>query len=148
MMNISASLPLLTSSTGKEFLKEQGNIKPEQLYKIIVFDNRKPDFLAIDLYSDIRSWYKPKKTTEKNGKISYASKLSKISQLKRRIATTFERQTTYKLLVSCYFNEIADKSKFEIKKRANIEITEFVKNKLLNEVRGVYGEQIEELVLS
>jgi hypothetical protein len=58
----------------KPFLKDQGNITPEELYSIIKFDNGRPDHITIALYTDIRSWYKPKKTI-KEGNVIYSSKL-------------------------------------------------------------------------
>jgi len=74
-MNNHKNSQQVTSVYNPHFLlKEQGNIKPDELYNIITFDNGSPDRLAIDLYSDIRSWYKPKKTT-KEGNIVYISKL-------------------------------------------------------------------------
>jgi hypothetical protein len=64
----------LQNQSSKPLLKDQGNITPEILYDIIKFDNGKPDHIAIALYTDIRSWYKPKKTM-KEGNVIYSSKL-------------------------------------------------------------------------
>jgi len=55
-------------------LKDQGNIKIEALNEIIVTKKGKPDLLAIDIYIEVRSWYKPKKT-KVNGNVVYSSKL-------------------------------------------------------------------------
>ena len=55
-------------------LKEQGNIIPESLYKIIIKENGAPDLLAIDIYIEARSWFKLKKT-KVNGNVIYSSKL-------------------------------------------------------------------------
>jgi hypothetical protein len=55
-------------------LKDQGNIKIEALNEIIVNKKGKPDLLAIDIYSEARAWFKPKKT-KVNGNIIYSSKL-------------------------------------------------------------------------
>lgn len=64
----------LSIETQKHILKDQGNIKPEILNKIIVNKKGKPDFLAIDIYVEARSWFKPKKTKHQ-GNIVYSSKL-------------------------------------------------------------------------
>lgn len=64
----------LQDQSSKPLLKDQGNITPKILYNIINFDNGKPDHIAIALYTDIRSWYKPKKTM-KEGNVIYSSKL-------------------------------------------------------------------------
>lgn len=55
-------------------LKEQGNITPESLHKIITKKNGAPDLLAIAIYVEARSWFKPKKT-ESKGNVIYSSKL-------------------------------------------------------------------------
>jgi hypothetical protein len=55
-------------------LKDEGNIKPEILNEIIVNKKGKPDLLAIDIYVEVRSWYKLKKTIV-NGNVVYSSKL-------------------------------------------------------------------------
>lgn len=59
----------------KNLLKEEGNIRIEALYNIILTESGKPDYLAIDIYTEARSWYKPKKTNIQ-GNIVYSSKLS------------------------------------------------------------------------
>lgn len=59
----------------KNLLKEEGNIRIEALYNIILTESDKPDYLAIDIYTEARSWYKPKKTNIQ-GNIVYSSKLS------------------------------------------------------------------------
>ena len=59
----------------KNLLKEEGNIRIEALYNIILTKSGKPDYLAIDIYTEARSWYKPKKTNIQ-GNIVYSSKLS------------------------------------------------------------------------
>lgn len=58
----------------KRPLKDEGNIKPEILNEIIVNKKGKPDLLAIDIYVEVRSWYKLKKTIV-NGNVVYSSKL-------------------------------------------------------------------------
>lgn len=58
----------------KRALKDEGNIKPEILNEIIVNKKGKPDLLAIDIYVEVRSWYKLKKTIV-NGNVVYSSKL-------------------------------------------------------------------------
>ena len=55
-------------------LKDEGNIKPEILNEIIVDKKGRPDLLAIDIYVEVRSWFKPKKTIV-NGNVVYSSKL-------------------------------------------------------------------------
>lgn len=55
-------------------LKDEGNIKPEILNEIIVDKKGRPDLLAIDIYVEVRSWYKLKKTIV-NGNVVYSSKL-------------------------------------------------------------------------
>jgi hypothetical protein len=58
----------------KNLLKEEGNIRIEALYNIILTKKGKPDYLAIDIYTEARSWYKPKKTNIQ-GNVVYSSKL-------------------------------------------------------------------------
>lgn len=58
----------------KNVLKEQGNITPEFLYKIITNKNGKPDHIAISIYVEARSWFKFKKT-KVDGNVIYSSKL-------------------------------------------------------------------------
>ena len=59
----------------KKFLKDQGNIHDETLTQIIVSPmTGKPDRLAIDLYCEARSWFRPK-ATKRNGNVIYSSKL-------------------------------------------------------------------------
>lgn len=58
----------------KPRLKEQGDIKVDALNSIILNKRGLPDYLAIDLYTEIRSWYKPKKTVL-HGNVIYSSKL-------------------------------------------------------------------------
>ena len=55
-------------------LKEQGNIRIEALHNIILTNKGRPDYLAIDIYLEARSWYKSKKTNIQ-GNIVYLSKL-------------------------------------------------------------------------
>lgn len=89
-MYLNQKLPLRDQSN-KPFLKDQGNITPEVLYDIIKFDNGKPDHIAIALYTDIRSWYKPKKTM-KEGNVIYSSKLQgKIYRTSRKALATKHR---------------------------------------------------------
>ena len=65
----------ISKNCGKKVLKEQGNIHINELKQIIVSPvTGKPDLLAIDLYSEGRSWFKPK-ATRKDGNIIYSSKL-------------------------------------------------------------------------
>jgi len=59
----------------KNLLKEEGNIRIEALYNIILTNKGKPDHVAIDIYIEARSWYKTKKTNIQ-GNIVYSSKLS------------------------------------------------------------------------
>lgn len=58
----------------KLVLKDQGNIKPEILNEVIVNKRGKPDLLAIEIYVEVRSWFKPKKTKHQ-GNVIYSSKL-------------------------------------------------------------------------
>jgi hypothetical protein len=58
----------------KNLLKEEGNIRIEALYNIILTKKGRPDYLAIDIYTEARSWYKPKKTNIQ-GNVVYSSKL-------------------------------------------------------------------------
>ena len=58
----------------KNLLKEEGNIRIEALYTIILTKKGSPDYLAIDIYTEARSWYKPKKTNIQ-GNVVYSSKL-------------------------------------------------------------------------
>lgn len=60
----------------KKFLRDQGNIQIEELMQIIISPlTGKPDLLAIDIYSEARSWFRPK-TTKRNGNVIYSSKLT------------------------------------------------------------------------
>lgn len=68
------NFPITTSNGKKKTLKEQGNITPDFLHKIITKKNGKPDLLAISIYVEARSWFKPKKT-KANGNVIYSSKL-------------------------------------------------------------------------
>ena len=63
-----------TSKVKKITLKEQGNITPESLYKIITKKDGKPDHIAIAIYVEVRSWFKLKKT-KVDGNVIYSSKL-------------------------------------------------------------------------
>ena len=60
-------------SIKRRFLKEEGDIK-NSLYEIIVTKSGKPDYLAIAIYTEARSWFKPKKSIK--GKVINVPKLS------------------------------------------------------------------------
>lgn len=64
----------LAFNNTKNLLKEEGNIRIEALYNIILTKKGRPDYLAIDIYTEARSWYKPKKTNIQ-GNVVYSSKL-------------------------------------------------------------------------
>ena len=68
------NLSTFIEKDNKRILKEQGNIKIDALYQIITNKKGQPDHLAIDLYTEARSWFKPKKTAV-NGNVIYLSKL-------------------------------------------------------------------------
>lgn len=74
MKAISNQIKPTIAQKNKLALKDEGNIKPEILNKIIVNKKGKPDLLAIDIYVEARSWFKLKKTIV-NGNVLYSSKL-------------------------------------------------------------------------
>ncbi|SPR07946.1 DnaA N-terminal domain-containing protein [Orientia tsutsugamushi] len=66
------------------------------------------------------------------------------AQLKRKIAGVFEADMAYQILTSCDFGA-AVKNKYYIKLLKNITLSDHIKFKILQEVRAVYGNDIEQL---
>ncbi|KJV72865.1 hypothetical protein OTSTA763_1805 [Orientia tsutsugamushi str. TA763] len=66
------------------------------------------------------------------------------AQLKRKIAGVFEADMAYQILTSCDF-EAAVKNKYYIKLLKNITLSDHIKFKILQEVRAVYSNDIEQL---
>ncbi|WP_371222037.1 hypothetical protein ACA351_08325 [Orientia tsutsugamushi] len=64
------------------------------------------------------------------------------AQLKRKIAGVFEADMAYQILTSCDFGA-AVKNKYYIKLLKNITLSDHIKFKILQEVRAVYGNDIE-----
>ncbi|KJV73731.1 DnaA N-terminal domain-containing protein [Orientia tsutsugamushi] len=66
------------------------------------------------------------------------------AQLKRKIAGVFEADMAYQILTSCDFGA-AVKNKYYIKLIKNITLSDHIKFKILQEVRAVYSNDIEQL---
>ncbi|SPR02363.1 Uncharacterised protein [Orientia tsutsugamushi] len=66
------------------------------------------------------------------------------AQLKRKIAGVFEADMAYQILTSCDFGA-AVKNKYYIKLLKNITLSDHIKFKILQEVRAVHGNDIEQL---
>ncbi|WP_342638515.1 DnaA N-terminal domain-containing protein [Orientia tsutsugamushi] len=66
------------------------------------------------------------------------------AQLKRKIAGVFEADMAYQILTSCDFGA-AVKNKYYIKLLKNITLSDHIKFKILQEVRAVYSNDIEQL---
>ncbi|WP_231840777.1 hypothetical protein [Orientia tsutsugamushi] len=64
--------------------------------------------------------------------------------MKRKIAGVFEADMAYKILTSCDFGA-AVKNKYYIKLLKNILLSDNIKFKILQEVRAVHGNDIEQL---
>jgi len=72
---------------------------------------------------------------------------SQAAQLHRKIAGVFDSKTAYLLLTSYQFLSV-DKTSFNVKQVGNYEINEPTKDKLLNLVQSVYGENITRLEIT
>ena len=69
-----------------------------------------------------------------------------ITQLKKKIVAVFESEISYKILTACKFKEkICKTNIFEIQQLRNLTISECETNRLLKEVRAVFGDKITEL---
>ncbi|SPR02894.1 Uncharacterised protein [Orientia tsutsugamushi str. Gilliam] len=66
------------------------------------------------------------------------------AQLKRKIAGVFEADMAYQILTSCDFGA-AVKNKYYIRLLKNITLSDHIKFKILQEVRAVYSNDIEQL---
>ncbi|WP_252831515.1 hypothetical protein [Orientia tsutsugamushi] len=64
--------------------------------------------------------------------------------MKRKIAGVFEADMAYQILTSCDFGA-AVKNKYYIKLIKNITLSDHIKFKILQEVRAVYSNDIEQL---
>ncbi|SPM46495.1 Uncharacterised protein [Orientia tsutsugamushi] len=76
--------------------------------------------------------------------IETSANLSKESQLKHKIAGSFEAAMAYQILTSCSFGP-AVRTRFFVKLLKNITLTECDKSKILQAVQDVYGYEIQEL---
>ncbi|WP_371253929.1 hypothetical protein [Orientia tsutsugamushi] len=76
--------------------------------------------------------------------IETSTNLSKESQLKHKIAGSFEAAMAYQILTSCSFGP-AVRTRFFVKLLKNITLTECDKSKILQAVQDVYGYEIQEL---
>ncbi|SPM44870.1 Uncharacterised protein [Orientia tsutsugamushi] len=76
--------------------------------------------------------------------IETSTNLSKESQLKHKIAGSFEAAMAYQILTSCSFAP-AVRTRFFVKLLKNIALTECDKSKILQAVQDVYGYEIQEL---
>ncbi|KJV52610.1 hypothetical protein OTSGILL_1403 [Orientia tsutsugamushi str. Gilliam] len=76
--------------------------------------------------------------------IETSANLSKESQLKHKIAGSFEAAMAYQILTSCSFGP-AVRTKFFVKLLKNITLTECDRSKILQAVQDVYGYEIQEL---
>ncbi|SPM45474.1 Uncharacterised protein [Orientia tsutsugamushi] len=76
--------------------------------------------------------------------IETSANLSKESQLKHKIADSFEADMAYQILTSCSFGP-AVRTRFFVKLLKNITLTECDKSKILQAVQDVYGYKIQEL---
>ncbi|KJV70061.1 hypothetical protein [Orientia tsutsugamushi] len=76
--------------------------------------------------------------------IETSANLSKESQLKHKIAGSFEAAMAYQILTSCSFGP-AVRTRFFVKLLKNITLTECDKSKILEAVQDVYGYEIQEL---
>ncbi|SPR13438.1 hypothetical protein [Orientia tsutsugamushi] len=76
--------------------------------------------------------------------IETSANLSKESQLKHKIAASFEADMAYQILTSCSFGP-AVQTRFFVKLLKNITLTECDRSKILQAVQDVYGYEIQEL---
>ncbi|WP_371218316.1 DnaA N-terminal domain-containing protein [Orientia tsutsugamushi] len=76
--------------------------------------------------------------------IETSANLSKESQLKHKIAGSFEAAMAYQILTSCSFGS-AVRTRFFVKLLKNITLTECDRSKILQAVQDVYGYEIQEL---
>ncbi|QES95671.1 DnaA N-terminal domain-containing protein [Orientia tsutsugamushi] len=76
--------------------------------------------------------------------IETSANLSKESQLKHKIADSFEAAMAYQILTSCSFGP-AVRTRFFVKLLKNITLTECDRSKILQAVQDVYGYEIQEL---
>lgn len=67
-----------------------------------------------------------------------------ISQLRRKIAATFDADTAYKVLTGCHFEE-GEGNKFMVTRHKEIELSDDHRQRLLREVQAVYGDRIARL---
>lgn len=78
--------------------------------------------------------------------IEYSSDTSKHTQFKRKIISIFDQDTAYNFLTNCTFNEGEVENKiFVIEIIKSFEISENQKVRLIDQVRSVFGNHIEEL---
>ncbi|SPR09873.1 Uncharacterised protein [Orientia tsutsugamushi] len=76
--------------------------------------------------------------------IETSANLSKESQLKHKIAGSFEAAMAYQILTSCSFGP-AVRTRFFVKLLKNITLTKCDESKILQAVQDVYGYEIQEL---
>ncbi|KJV79737.1 hypothetical protein RHORCCE3_1865 [Rickettsia hoogstraalii str. RCCE3] len=77
-------------------------------------------------------------------KIERSTDTSKQAQLKRKIAGIFDPDTAYELLNSCSFIGVVN-NQYQIKLLKNITFSENTQDKILQQVRMIYGSSIGQL---
>ncbi|WP_371254138.1 DnaA N-terminal domain-containing protein [Orientia tsutsugamushi] len=91
-------------------------------------------------FDNVEKFNKEKYLTQ----IETSTNLSKESQLKHKIAGSFEAAMAYQILTSCSFGP-AVRTRFFVKLLKNITLTECDESKILQAVQDVYGYEIQEL---
>ncbi|WP_371222822.1 DnaA N-terminal domain-containing protein [Orientia tsutsugamushi] len=91
-------------------------------------------------FDNVEKFNKEKYLTQ----IEKSTNLSKESQLKHKIAGSFEAAMAYQILTSCSFGP-AVRTRFFVKLLKNITLTECDRSKILQAVQDVYGYEIQEL---
>ncbi len=77
-------------------------------------------------------------------KIENSTDTSKEAQFKRKIAGVFDTDIAYQLLSSCVFSLVAG-DQYQLKLLKDISLSEYIKTKILQQVRSVYGDQVKQL---
>ncbi len=69
---------------------------------------------------------------------------SKQAQLKRKIIGIFDSDTAYELLSSCSFIGVVD-NQYQISLLQDIQLSEYAQDKILQQVRMIYGKSAKQL---
>ncbi len=77
-------------------------------------------------------------------KIESSNNTSRQAQLKRKIVGIFDHDTAYELLSSCCFIGVVD-NRYQIKLLKNMLLSEHSQDKILQQVRMIYGNSIGQL---